>query len=77
MKCKTELEVISSRPYNFKDKNTGEPVYVVEIVFRDEDNRLYKVSRRGTVAIEEGKYEVTLNIVPNEKLVPTVGVIEW
>jgi len=77
MKVKATLEVISSRPYSFPDKETKEAVNVVEIFFKDSEGRIFKTTKRGKEAIKEGEWEVTINIIPNDKLHPSVGVIEF
>jgi len=77
MKVKTTVKVMSSRAYSFADRETKENVNVVEVFFTDGEGQMYKTTRRGTEALEVGDYDVVINIKPNQKLAPSIGVIEF
>jgi len=76
MKVDAEIEVLSSRPYSFADKRTGEPVHVIEVVFRAEGS-IYRTTKRGTEALEPGKYAVVIHIEPGPTLKPEIRTIEF
>jgi len=77
MKVKAQIDVIGSRAYTFPDSKTNEPVAVIEILFKDSEGRLFKTTKRGTEELAEGLTDVIINIIPNDKLRPSVGVIEF
>jgi len=76
MKCEFEVNVLSTRPYVFNDREKGTQVEMTEIVFQDDEGNIYKTSKRGVVTVD-GKTVITLKIRANQFLKPEVGVIEF
>jgi len=76
MKCEYEVFVLSTRPYVFNDREKGIQTEMTEIVFKDDEENVYKTSKRGVVTAD-GKTVITLKIRPNQFLKPEVGVIEF
>jgi len=75
MKCEFEVNVISTRPYVFQDREKG-GVEMTEVIYQDDEGQVYKSSKRGKVNVT-GKTTITINIRPNPSLKPEVGVIEF
>jgi len=76
MKCEFEVNVLSTRPYVFTDKDSGVKTEMTEIVYQDDEGQLYKSSKRGIVT-RTGKTVIVINIRPGAVLKPEVGVIEF
>jgi len=76
MKCEYEVNVLSTRPYVFNDREKGTQTEMTEIVYQDDEGNVYKTSKRGVVTAK-GKTVITLTVRSNQFLKPEVGVIEF
>jgi len=77
MKVNATVSVLAVRHFSFDDKETKLPVEMTEVVFKTDEGELYKVFKRGAQAINEGRYDITVTISPDNAMRPKIGVIEF